>query len=855
SLFVGSGFATGPRAACCQDLQVVRSIDEIHTLPEDRLKDQVPVELQCVLGYYSPGWPITFLHDGRTGMYAVGLTDPQYRSGDPLLIRGLVTPERYIRITSAERSDNGITLPPARPVSWDHLIHRNDDSQYVEVTATLLRVDTDLHHVTLEMLTADGGSFRGLISDQQTSTDALKASLGKSLRLRGIVGARFNVRNEFTGFQIWIPRPADVEVVEGQPGAIEVTSIESLLGDHGTSGAVGFFRVAGRVDYRIADQMMLIHDATGSLLVELKSDIPPQPGRIIEVDGVLDTQTNPPILRFGEMRPSESVIPPEPSIVTLPIADLVSQEFSARIVSTTGEYRGAFQLDNQRGFLLQADDTLLPVFLPDSELEAIEAGTRIRVTGAWVQQRSLIGLNIGSCALYSRRDAILVGTQIPWMVVMGFSTIVVAALALLLWSMTLRRQVRVQTQRVVEAHEIRQQAERHQRELERQLAYVQKMESLGVLAGGIAHDFNNLLTVVIGNAQLLQEFGTLETAQEQCLQQLTFAAQNAAELTRQMLAFAGHGDLDFQVISVSDLIAGTASLLTASVPRSTQLSLCLSDGMLPIRGDASQLRQILMNLVLNASESLEGRVGQVEISTAMVELEAAEAIRSQVSFVDGGGVFVCLKVSDHGGGIAAENLARIFDPFFTTRFSGRGLGLSSVLGIVRSHKGAIRVRSTPEDGTVFEVLLPTTDEPLLPANTARRADLLTRGTGRVLVVDDEPHVRGLLCRILKGAGLETVEAVAGEQALELLKADPGGFACVVTDLTMPGMSGVEVAAAVHRVAVVPVLLCSGYYEPGHEAAEASEWVDRFVRKPFDAAEVVDVVLRLIRSEPKVDDAA
>lgn len=382
-------------------------------------------------------------------------------------------------------------------------------------------------------------------------------------------------------------------------------------------------------------------------------------------------------------------------------------------------------------------------------------------------------------------------------------------------------------------------AEREKRELERRLQEKQKLESLGVLAGGIAHDFNNILTAVLGNASLVRALLPGETPVAPQLVQIENAARRAADLCTQMLAYAGKGNLVPGDVNLSDLVRDTAALLEVSISKSTRLQRHLGDGLPAVHADATQLRQIVMNLVINAAEAIGERAGEITLSTFSVHA-SSELLHAAVQHPDlPAGLYVALEVRDTGAGMPPETLARIFEPFFTTKFSGRGLGLSAVLGIVRSHRGALFVESHPGVGSTFRLLLPasrTTPAPAAPsanANGAAQAPRL-RLDGTVLLVDDETHVRQVTALALRSVGLDVLEACNGQEALAHSREHPEMIDLILLDLTMPGLSGEETLRRLRMQGTrQKVILMSGYSE--NEATHRCMQLGAvaFVQKPFE----------------------
>jgi PAS domain S-box-containing protein len=357
------------------------------------------------------------------------------------------------------------------------------------------------------------------------------------------------------------------------------------------------------------------------------------------------------------------------------------------------------------------------------------------------------------------------------------------------------------------------------KEFESQMRETQKLESLGVLAGGLAHDFNNLLTGVMGNASLAsQELSQPERARER-LDEILQASERAALLVRQMLAYAGKGRFLLERLDLSAQVREILPLLQTSISKMVRIELGLAEHLPPVEADRSQIQQVIMNLTLNAAEAIEDRPGVVTITTSTLEHEGERQ--------------VALEVEDTGSGMTEETKARIFDPFFTTKFTGRGLGLAAVTGIVRAHRGAISVASRVGEGTKFTVTLPATSGSITAAAEPPEGEL--RGEGLVLVADDEELVRNMARVTLERYGYRVEMAADGREALDRFRARPQAFAAVLLDLTMPEMTGEEVLRSIRGVRVdLPVVLSSGYTESEAMKRFHDLGVAGFLQKPYKA---------------------
>jgi two-component system, cell cycle sensor histidine kinase and response regulator CckA len=382
------------------------------------------------------------------------------------------------------------------------------------------------------------------------------------------------------------------------------------------------------------------------------------------------------------------------------------------------------------------------------------------------------------------------------------------------------------------------QAAEERRRLEAQMQNAQKLESLGVLAGGIAHDFNNLLVGIIGNVSVAREDSEPDSPADELLADIETAARRAAELTTQLLAYAGKGRFNVQPLDLSAEVRETSSLINSAVSKRATLSMQLTESLPLISADATQVRQVIMNLLTNASDALEDRNGEIRLATGVMQASAGYLAECLAADGVAPGEFVYVDVADTGVGMNPDTQARIFDPFFTTKFTGRGLGLAATLGIVRGHHGALRVTSAPGEGTAFRVLFPVSDVrgPILPAPHAIAA-LPRQGT--VLVVDDEPSVRDVARRMLERSGYRVLTAVDGESGLASFMAHDGDITAIVLDVTMPRMSGIEVLAALRqRGKTVPVVLASGYTADSMATAIDGDPAATFVQKPFVTSELL-----------------
>ena len=380
----------------------------------------------------------------------------------------------------------------------------------------------------------------------------------------------------------------------------------------------------------------------------------------------------------------------------------------------------------------------------------------------------------------------------------------------------------------------RKRAEERQRNLEAKLQQAQKLESLGVLAGGIAHDFNNLLMGVLGNAEVALLELPPESPARGDLQHITTAALRAAELTKQMLAYSGKGKFVVQGLNLTKLVEEMAELLQVSISKNVVLKYNFAKNLPAIEADASQIRQVVMNLIINASEAIGEKSGVVTVSTSVIEADRSYLTETYLDENLPEGCYVSLEVADTGCGMDEQTQKKIFDPFFTTKFTGRGLGLAAVLGIVRGHGGAVKIYSQPQRGSTFKVLFPASQQPAAEESVGTSAtEQEWRGSGVILVVDDEETVRIAAKLMLERRGFTVLTAEDGRAALEVFRSRVDEIVVVLLDLTMPHLDGEETFRELRRIrSDVRVILSSGYDEQETTSRFAGKGLAGFLQKPY-----------------------
>jgi signal transduction histidine kinase/CheY-like chemotaxis protein len=406
-----------------------------------------------------------------------------------------------------------------------------------------------------------------------------------------------------------------------------------------------------------------------------------------------------------------------------------------------------------------------------------------------------------------------------------------AGLILLLQDVTLE----VRSRRAVEAAEAR-------------LRETAKLESLGVLAGGIAHDFNNLLVGMMGNSALALDILGPQSPVRDLLNGVLSASEKAASLTRQMLAYSGRGNFVIEQVDLSTLTAEILPLISSSIHRSISIQTRFQADLPAVEGDRSQLQQIVMNLILNAAEACGTGPGHVNVSTNIRRLEQPMPQPYGLPPISPGD-FVVFQVRDTGCGMDAATEARIFDPFFTTKFTGRGLGLSAVLGIVRAHRGAVSIDSTPGRGTVFEVLFPAGAVPVRASGDSLSTPDAVGGSGVILIVDDEKIVRQLAHATLTRCGYDVLVAEDGRAAVDLFARESHRVSAVVLDVTLPDMSGDEAMTRLREIHPrVKVIVSSGFSQSEAVERFRGHALDGFLQKPYKSRELASLVKETLDTE-------
>ena len=382
-----------------------------------------------------------------------------------------------------------------------------------------------------------------------------------------------------------------------------------------------------------------------------------------------------------------------------------------------------------------------------------------------------------------------------------------------------------------------------QKRLELQFSHAQKLESLGLLAAGIAHDFNNMLTSILGYASLAMKKSPVESEARQDLYMVISGARQAVDLTSQMLLYAGKGALEFESINLTNSIDGMKSLIQSALPKKVSLNLQLATSLPNLKGDKAQVGQVVMNLVTNAVDAIEDKEGHIEILTGLARVDEDLLSKCLMAEEAKPGAYVFVTVRDSGVGMEPKMIDRIFDPFFSVKSTNKGLGLSSLSGIVRQHNGFVRVRTSPRKGSEFTVYFPqVTAEDTARLRVVAGSGVTRTNKGKILLADDDQRIRSLMVSILESDRYGVISAPDGREALRKFAEHQDYFDALILDCTMPKMSGVEVYREVRQTDQrTPVILVSGYHQEQVIDNIIDDQRAYFIKKPFDVDEFLSLV--------------
>lgn len=402
--------------------------------------------------------------------------------------------------------------------------------------------------------------------------------------------------------------------------------------------------------------------------------------------------------------------------------------------------------------------------------------------------------------------------------------------------------------------------------LENELRQAQKMESIGTLTGGIAHDFNNILNIMIGNAELAIDDISQSNPAYYKMQSIIMAGHKASGIVKQLLSFSRKTDMEFIPIDIVPIIRESVTLLHSTIPASTKIIANIPQNLqATVLGHHTQIHQIIINLCVNASQAMEDMSGTIEIAVEKVTIHSNDYLESGVHYIDGvieyagtsghivNGDYVKITVTDTGTGISADIIDKIFDPYFTTKDvdKGTGMGLAVVLGIVKNHNGAIKVQSSPSKGTTFSILLPLVESESVISYEEEQQPLNEKiyyGTGRILLVDDDEFIVEMTTEMLERLGYQVESRSDPEDALTLFIANPDSFDLIITDMTMPQMTGAKLAEKIKRIrADIPIIISSGYSNLINEEKAEESGIAAYIMKPVSMQELGETISKVLKN--------
>jgi PAS domain S-box-containing protein len=389
-------------------------------------------------------------------------------------------------------------------------------------------------------------------------------------------------------------------------------------------------------------------------------------------------------------------------------------------------------------------------------------------------------------------------------------------------------------------------AEEERQVLEQQFHYAQKLESLGVLASGIAHDFNNILTVILGHCHMAREYILPDHDYKISFEKIASAGNRAADLCQQMLIYAGKSPLVQTRVNLWFLVDEVVKMLCSAINKNVTINLELGSDIPEIKGDSGQLQQIVMNLIINASEAIGNDMGIVTVVLSKSEFKENQTVTDMFGKNIVAGRYVCLEVRDTGSGMSEETRLQIFEPFYTTKTTGHGLGMSAIRGIVTSHKGILQLTSAPGVGTTFKVFFPVQEQPDHAETISTASAPGARAAGTILLVEDDKPLLDMGTVLLELMGFTPLTALNGQEALEIFQNRCNDIDLILLDLIMPVMGGIRTYHELRKTdSLTPIIICSGYGVELVEDVIKDDVHAEFMHKPYNPDKLRDVMMKMI----------
>lgn len=826
-------------------LRPLRNARQVHELTPEEAADGHPVHIRGVVTFYDRISNLLFVQDETGGIYLPPqkLAYTQFRVGDLLDVEGVSGPGEYAPVVLSPRVKvlGRAPLPKPADVPAEALFTGSQDCNWVRLEAVVSAIRY-----------YDGRPFLNIVYGQHSALVLMPSGIvvpanvvDSTVRIEGVCGAQFNQRRQFVGVNLYSPRSQDLKLLKPAPRNLPVTPIveASQYSQYSHGAAWSRARVEGIVTRTHPSGPTFIQDASGGILLQNHPGIVLQPGDRVHAFGMVLHGEFGPFLRDVDIVRLGS----GPKLHPTPVAadEILEGAHNAELVQVEGTLTDKMAGIHGLAMVVQSRGVLFTAEMEgESQLQNLDVGSVLRLTGVCNLAEDPAGRSVSDQfeLLLQGPDSVEVLRPAPWwsprrtLALSGSLAVLILLSAL--WVFMLRRRVALQTLL------IRSKLER-EAQLEAQLAQASKLESIGRLAGGIAHDFNNLLTVINGYSDLLlvQTGAGMESFKAR-LQQIRRAGGRAAELTHQLLVFSRKQVIQPQAIDLNALLTENREMIQRLLGEDVTLTTRLEPALGPITADPGQMHQVLMNLAANARDAMPNG-GELLLETANIDLDEA-FVETHPEVVPG--PFVMFTATDTGVGMDENTRRHLFEPFFTTKETdrGTGLGLATVYGIVSQSHGCIEVYSAPQEGSVFRIYLPRSPASVAvkePRNVESRS---LKGSGTILVAEDQEGVRNMVVETLHSYGYRLLEAHDGQSALELGEGPEVDLDMLLTDVTMPGMNGRELAERLQALHPrIKVLYMSGH---SHDILTREGVLDpgiEFLQKPFAPRALVAKVRELL----------